>query len=978
MSVSDPSAITGMGLARVVAQMPAAVIVVEAPSGRIVHVNARARDMAERQLGRPVPHELTPDWEIFHPDGRRYAMKEWPLVRSITTGEEVVDEEYFNVLPDGGRMTIRCSSSPIREDEGRIVAGVLVMTDVTEQKRQEERLKYLAGLLDNTEDAIVALDAEWLVTVWNKGAERMYGWTADEVVGRHTLEVAYLDMSDEERAAVRHVVAEHGRWRGEVVARRKDGAAVSVELITVALRGERGETTGFLGLHRDIGERKEAEEALRSAQRHSETILESITDVFVAVDREWRYTYVNARALRRMQERSGRQLTREGVLGQRLWEMFPDAVGSEVYETYQQAMREQRQVEFEAYFAPSGEWIETHVYPSGSGLFIYFRNIDERKQAEEERERRVRQQALVADLGLRALATDDLQELMDEAVALVARTLEVELSGVAEMPADSDDVILRAGVGWREGFVGRRIERDRDSQVGYTLLQREPVIAEDQATDQRFKPSTMTREHGVVSALTVMIESPDEPFGVLEALSTRRRRFSESDISFVQAVANVLAGAVERSRAEKRLAEVKEIERRRIARELHDEALQELTHAVALASRRLRRDSHASDELAAALKRVGEQLRGAIYDLRLGDEQDTPFPELLEALVAVHRAMAVGFEIELEVGDDVPTGRLGATGIEVLRILGEALTNARRHARPERVQVRVWASDVTLRAEVSDDGHGFAPASRSAPADGHGTRGMHERAELLHGRLDISSDPAAGTTVRLEVPLARELGGAVDHVRVLLVEDQTAVREAIASAFTRDAGFDVVGQAASLAEARGMLHDVDVAVLDLGLPDGFGADLIDELREISPRAQALVLSATLDHAAVARAIQRGAAGALDKMAHLDEVVDTVRRLRAGEILLPMDEVVELLRFAGRQEEQERQHREAIARLTPREREVLQALGDGLGSQQIAARLHITIRTQRNHVASILAKLGVHSQLQAVLFALRYGVITLPS
>jgi DNA-binding NarL/FixJ family response regulator len=253
---------------------------------------------------------------------------------------------------------------------------------------------------------------------------------------------------------------------------------------------------------------------------------------------------------------------------------------------------------------------------------------------------------------------------------------------------------------------------------------------------------------------------------------------------------------------------------------------------------------------------------------------------------------------------------------------------------------------------------------------------MRERAELLRGRLDISSDPAAGTTVRLEVPLPTAPEGAMERVRVLLVEDHTAVREAIASAFARDAGFDVVGQAASLAEARGMLEGVDVAVLDLGLPDGFGADLIEELHEVNPGAEALVLTATLDHAEIARAIQRGAAGALDKMAHLDEVADAVRRLRAGEILLPMGEVVELLRFAGRRQEQEQEQREAIALLTPRELEVLDALGDGLDSRQIAERLHITVRTERNHVAGILSKLGVHSQLQAVLFAVRYGVIKL--
>jgi DNA-binding NarL/FixJ family response regulator len=437
-------------------------------------------------------------------------------------------------------------------------------------------------------------------------------------------------------------------------------------------------------------------------------------------------------------------------------------------------------------------------------------------------------------------------------------------------------------------------------------------------------------------------------------------------VSFVQAVANVLASAVERSRVQVQLVDVREIERRRIARDLHDEALQDVTHALALAD-------HAP-ELAAALRRVGQQLRGAIYDLRLGGEEHAPFPELLESLVALHRPRAVDCEIELDARDGIPPGPLGTLGIEVLRILGEALTNARRHAEARHIHVTVWRSDSTLHAEVSDDGRGFDPASRAA-ADGRGTRGMRERAELLHGRLEIASDPATGTTLRLEVPLDEVDRGAVEHVRVLLVEDQTAVREAIASAFG-DAGFDVVGQAASLAEAREMLEDVDVAVLDLGLPDGSGADLIPELHAVNPAAQALVLSAALDHAAMAGAIESGAAGALDKMVHLDEVVDAVRRLRAGETLLPLGDVVELLRIAGRQREQERRDRDALARLTPREREVLQALAGGLDSLQIATLLAISVRTERNHVASILAKLGVHSQLQAVLFALRYGAIEL--
>jgi PAS domain S-box-containing protein len=129
--------------------MPAAAMVVEAPSGRIVRANARAQEMVERQLGRTSPSELRPDWEIFHPDGRRYGMDEWPLVRSITSGERVVDEEHFNVLADGSRLMVRCSSAPIYD--GEIVGGLLVMEDITQQKRAEEERSYHARLVETME-----------------------------------------------------------------------------------------------------------------------------------------------------------------------------------------------------------------------------------------------------------------------------------------------------------------------------------------------------------------------------------------------------------------------------------------------------------------------------------------------------------------------------------------------------------------------------------------------------------------------------------------------------------------------------------------------------------------------------------------------------------------------------------------------------------------------------------------------------------
>jgi PAS domain S-box-containing protein len=649
-------------------------------------------------------------------------------------------------------------------------------------------------------------------------------------------------------------VSERGRWRGEVVAYCKDGSSVSVELITVALRDAQGQISGYLGIHRDISERrraaaalreadlrnrnvlesitddffafdehwgyvyvndralqsinnalatnftrddlagksvwdlfpgfaddplyaeqeaalregrpvhvehylavddrwmdvhaypcnggltifthditdrKRAQEALRAAQHHRETVLESISEEFFAVDREWRYTYVNERALAQARKVAGRDFTAEEMLGMTLWELFPQVRGTRFERELHRAMREQTIVKFEVHSELTGRWLEVRLHPTEVGLAGYTHDISDRKAAQEEIGRRAKQQALIADLGLKALGSEDLQLLFDEAVGVVARTLDVELASVAEMSAGSEEVILRAGVGW-DVDAGRRIE-----------------------------PGALAQAHGVVSALSVMIAGPDEPFGALRALSTSRRTFSPSDVSVLQSVANVLAGAVELTRARKRLDQVRRAERSRIARDLHDDALQELTGALVQAEggRSEGLGAQHVGQLGSRLKRVGEQLRGAIYDLRLEDQEERGFAQLLEGLVALHRAMAVDSQVELDAEDGVPSTPLGRRGTEILRLIGEALTNARRHSHAASIRVSARGSREHLCIEVIDDGRGFDAGADPGSASGTGILGMHERAALLDADLDITSRPGRGTTVRLEVALGAALPG---------------------------------------------------------------------------------------------------------------------------------------------------------------------------------------------------------------------------
>src|SRR5215216_620636 len=879
----------------VLRQMPAAVIAVEAPSGKIIYVNREVQRWTEQVLGQPVPQVLgmyldlqeSSNFKMLHPDGRPYEVEEWPMTRSIRSGEEVRDEEIIHLLGDGTQLWARYDSYPIYDEEGRIVAGVLVSRDITEQKRAEEALQIsetrFRTMIEQSPLSIQILSPDGRTLQVNRAWEELWGVTLEDIAGYNLLEdqqlvakgiMPYIQrgfvggptaippiMYDpDETIPGRSSHEESKRW---------------VRSFIYPVKDEAGDVREVVLMHEDVTERKQAEEELRAMTAFPELNPAPL----VKLDRERRVVLANPAAS----------------------EFFsvPDLVGRD----WVSICPEAGELHLEALYREPGT-VRQEINRHGKVMLLLYKNIPEsetvhvygfditdRKRAEKEVEARTHQQAVVSEIGLWALTNDDLQSLMDDTVAFVAQTLDVEYCKIVELLPSGEELLLKAGAGWEEGLVGQtRVGAGIDSQAGYTLLSEEPVIVEDLSTETRFSPSELLREYGVVSSMTVVIAGRGGPFGVLGVHTKDRRTFSEDDVNFLQAVANVLAMRTEREEADKKLEEVREAERSRIARDLHDEALQNLSSAVVEAEQ-VRSISEGPEpasrlgRLIVTLKRIGQQLRGAIYDLRLEGEQDRPFSELLESLVELHRGMAPRSNIHLELAAWVLERPLGTTSREVLRIVGEALTNARRHSGAENVWVRVWSSEGKLYAEVSDDGRGFdvaeEPSATPTFRGGIGIRGMNERAHLLGGELKIESEPGNGTKVLFELALEQEQEETKEEkVRVLLVEDHATVRDAIASSFEGEAGFEVVGQAASLAQARTMLEEtgqrVDVAMVDLGLPDGYGADLIGELREKNPQAQVLVLSATADRSEIARVAEAGAAGILNKTVHLDEVVETVR------------------------------------------------------------------------------------------------------
>lgn len=203
----------------------------------------------------------------------------------------------------------------------------------------------------------------------------------------------------------------------------------------------------------------------------------------------------------------------------------------------------------------------------------------------------------------------------------------------------------------------------------------------------------------------------------------------------------------------------------------------------------------------------------------------------------------------------------------------------------------------------------------------------------------------------------------MDHVsentsartRVMIVDDHEIVRRGIAEIVDRDDALEVVAEAGSVADAvrRADLVRPDVILVDLQLPDGTGIDIMNQLRASHPQILPVVLTSFDDDEALAESLQAGARAYLLKTVHGAEISDVVRAVASGRVLL--DERTVTRRRAD--------HDDPTAELTNAERKVLDLIGDGLSNREIGARLGVAEKTVKNHITSLLAKMGLQRRTQ---------------
>ena len=369
------------------------------------------------------------------------------------------------------------------------------------------------------------------------------------------------------------------------------------------------------------------------------------------------------------------------------------------------------------------------------------------------RQRLLQQRAELVDFGQRAAEGADFNRLLHDAAEEAARSLEVKFVKVLEYLPETKALLVRAGVGWGEGVVGRAtVAADMGSPAGYALHTGQPVIANDLDREQRFRIPELLREHGVRSAANVIIKSRQQVFGVLEADSREPHAFSEHDVKFLQGYATILAFAIDQARLVDLNAALA-AEKDMLLRELGHRVRNNNQQLMSLINLQL--GGVTNIEVRENLQKVAQRIRALTsVNQQLETSGRAHLVDLGQYLLAItgslfnfHAEAAAAVRLETEIAQvEIATERAQALGL----IVNEFLTNSFKYAFHERGGVL----SVTLRHQgehaslaLADDGPGM-PSNRPS---GLGLKLI----DLLCRQIDAEAnwDSSAGTRLTLELPI---------------------------------------------------------------------------------------------------------------------------------------------------------------------------------------------------------------------------------
>jgi PAS domain S-box-containing protein len=736
----------------------------------------------------------------------------------IAVAEGRYEDEGWRLRKGGTRFWANAVLTAVYDERGELRGFSKVTRDLTDRRRAEDLLRQNEHrtrlLLENIRDyAIFMLDPAGLVATWNAAAERIKGYRAAEVLGRPS-SIFYppADAAAGKPARLLEIARREGRVEDEGWRVRKNGERFWADVVITRVVDESGRLVGYAKVTRDLTERRGVEERLRRSEERLRLMIDSIKDyAIVTLDLEGRVTSWNGGAERLEGYQSSE------ILGQPYARFFvPEEIEAGAPERHLALAREQGRYETEGWrLRKDGTRFWADVVVSAIrdgdqlvGFAKIIRDMTERRRVRDELAARAEQQAAMAELGLYALQSRDLQAVMSRATEVVKAALDVEMVSLLELAPDRKTLLLRAGEGWRPGLVSAEppvtVTAGPDAEAGFTLASPWPVVVEDQGRETRFQETPFLREHGVAASLSVVVRSAQpgsQPYGVLGAHARAARTFRSDEVHFLQAAANLVATAIARSRTEEQLRQAqREADQERDRKLRAEAALRERDDFISVAAHELRTPltalqlklqsvDHSLKRPPAGdadLTRMTSRVEGALRQTeRLG--------QLVERLLDVSRVVGGRLDLDRQPCDLVAvvadvvtelTEHAQASGSplvmtssgpvpgrwdrdRILQVVRNVVANAVKYGAGHPVTITVERAGALARLTVADQGIGIAAEDlprlfgrfeRAAPVRHFGGLGLglyisRHIVEGHGGAISVESQPGRGATFRVELPL---------------------------------------------------------------------------------------------------------------------------------------------------------------------------------------------------------------------------------
>ena len=828
--------------------------------------------------------------------------------------------EQVHRTRDGRELQVELSDTPLLDSAGQPAGRLSVIRDITDRKCVERRLQESEAQLGlGMRVAGVALASVDYVT----GTIHL------------TSEAAYLfGLGDAEVTVPREVIHEtfHPEERGEM-------ARLIAEALDSAGDG------GFAGEHRVVrqgkvvrwlrvrkqvvfegeGESRKPVRAIlaamdvtveRSAYQKLQSVLSSITDGLLVLDKDWRYTYCNEQGARMIGMRV------EQLLGQCVWDLFPHSVGTNVEAYYRRAVETGQPVHFEEFHpGPLNLWVECNCYPSDEGLSVYFRDVTARKRAEVALQHNAALFTTLIEQAPMGVYVVDAQFRLQQVNTEAMPTFETVRPLIGRDFNEVLEILWGPEIGRQCATIFRHTLETGERYESPAFVEQRHDLGKEQAYEWETQRVTLPDgQHGVVC----YFHDITARVGMEQALRASEERFralagqlehvvKERTEELVQSQDRLRALAKELNLTEHR-------ERKRLADELHD-YLSQLLVLCRLNLAQMKRIG-LSPKVEQKVGETEEVLSKALhYSRTLMAELSPPVLHdhgLPAGLLWLGEQMARrGLTVRVDAGGIGDVKILDDSAVLLFQSVRELLLNALKYAECREVVVRMEQADGRLRIEICDDGVGFDLVaadsySPTAMSSKFGLFSIRERMKSLGGWFELKSSCGEGTTAALVMPLERaevnvltakpfrsaasQADDSAGHqqdtkqIRVLLVDDHAMVRQGLRSVLDSYADIEVVGEAwngEGAVEAAERLRPL-IIVMDINMQKMNGIEATAYIKARHPEIIVIGMSVQAGGANEEAMKKAGASMLLTKEAVVEELYrairDTLDLTRKGTVL----------------------------------------------------------------------------------------------